>query len=164
MSDEAAVLTIGEVAARTGVRASALRYYEEAGLVPRARRRGGKRVYAPAVLDRLAVIELAKSAGFTIRETRTLLAGLTQRRPAARTWQRLARGKLDELSRRIAEASRMRTLLETLVTCDCPTLEDCGRELRRARQGADAGSESRRPARRTAAGVDGRVTRHRGPS
>jgi len=131
---EAAVLTIGEVAARTGVRASALRYYEAAGLVPAPRRRGGKRVYDPAVLDRLAVIELAKAAGFTLRETRSLLTGLGRRRPAARAWQRLARDKVAELDRRIAEASRMKAMLGVLVACDCPTLGDCGRALRRWRR------------------------------
>jgi MerR family transcriptional regulator, redox-sensitive transcriptional activator SoxR len=135
MRDETAVLTIGEVAARTGLRASALRYYEQAGLVPAARRRGGKRVYDPAVLDRLAVIELAKAAGFTLRETRTLLAGLGRRRPAARAWQRLAHDKLAELEQRIAEASRMKELLGVLAACECPTLEECGRTLRRARGG-----------------------------
>ena len=65
-------LTIGEVADRTGVAASALRYYEREGLIPKARRRGGKRVWLEDVVDRLALIGLAKSAGFTVSEIRTL--------------------------------------------------------------------------------------------
>ena len=71
-----AVLTIGEVARRAGVRASAIRYYEEAGLLPAPERVGGKRRYDEGILRRLAIIGGAKRAGFTLREIRgTTLAG-----------------------------------------------------------------------------------------
>jgi DNA-binding transcriptional MerR regulator len=127
------MLGIGEVAARAGVRVSAIRYFEEQGLLPVAHRRGGRRIYDPAVLNRLALIELAKGAGFTIREIRGLLAGMGRRQPAASSWRRLARTKLVELDDQISRASRMRDLLSTLVRCSCPTLDDCGRALNAAR-------------------------------
>ena len=60
------MLTIGEVARRAGVAASALRYYEREGLIPKADRRGGKRVYGEDILDRLALIAVAKGGGFTV--------------------------------------------------------------------------------------------------
>ena len=80
---------IGEVARRTGLAASAIRYYEREGLIPKADRRGNARVYGVENFDRLSLIELAKSAGFTISETRRLVRGVSKRthpRPAlART-------------------------------------------------------------------------------
>jgi MerR family redox-sensitive transcriptional activator SoxR len=128
-----AVLTIGKVATRAGLRASAIRYYEEEGLVPTADRKGGKRVYDESVLDRLALIELAKSAGFTIRETRELLAVFGRRRTAAASWNKLAQAKLAELDEQIARASKMKALLSMLIRCECPALDDCGRALNAGR-------------------------------
>ncbi|MCF6196292.1 MAG: MerR family transcriptional regulator, partial [Emcibacter sp.] len=64
---------IGEVAKRAGLAASAIRYYEREGLIPRADRKGNARVYGADIFDRLMLIELAKSAGFTIAETRKLV-------------------------------------------------------------------------------------------
>jgi MerR family redox-sensitive transcriptional activator SoxR len=69
------MMSIGEVAKRAGVAASALRYYEREGLIPKADRRGGKRVYGADILDRLALIGVAKGAGFTVAEIQTLLSG-----------------------------------------------------------------------------------------
>jgi DNA-binding transcriptional MerR regulator len=63
-------IPIGEVARRSGVAASALRYYERAGLIPRADRQGGRRVYGEDVLDRLALIRVAKAAGFRVADCR----------------------------------------------------------------------------------------------
>ena len=65
-------ITIGEVASRTGLATSALRYYEREGLIPPAPKEDGRRVYDPDVLDRIAVIQLAKEAGITIAETKQL--------------------------------------------------------------------------------------------
>src|SRR5262245_30293994 len=91
------MLTIGAVALRAGLRPSAVRYYEEVGLVPPPRRRGGQRIYDACVLDRLALIELAKGAGFSLRETRDLIAAVAEHRSAAASWQAMARAKLAEL-------------------------------------------------------------------
>jgi MerR family redox-sensitive transcriptional activator SoxR len=131
-------LTIGEVAKRAGLRPSALRYYESAGLIPKPAREGGRRIYAADVVDRLAVIALAQSAGFTLAEIRRLLGGLGRRAPGER-WRQLAEGKLAELDRRLEEVSRMKRLLAVLVACECPSVDDCGRALRDERFGGVRG-------------------------
>ena len=125
-----ASLTIGQVSKETGLASSAIRYYEREGLIPKAPKERGRRVYDPEILDRLAVIELSKQAGMTIRETKRLLGGLAGRRPAAQAWQRLTQGKLDEIEGRIESLEQMKHVLTVLMNCDCPTLEDCGRALR----------------------------------
>jgi MerR family redox-sensitive transcriptional activator SoxR len=132
-----AELTIGKVAARSGIAASAIRYYESEGLIAKPARRSGWRVYDESVIDQLALIELAKSAGFAMVEIKQLLAGFSRRTPPSERWRKLTRAKLQELDERIAEAERMKAVLRTLTRCACPTLDDCGRALRRqqAREG-----------------------------
>lgn len=128
-----AELTIGEVAERAGISASAMRYYEAEGLLPKPSRRSGRRVYHPGIFDRLALIELGKRAGFTIAEIRRLLSGFSRGTPPGRRWRALAEAKLEEQERRIAEARRMKGVLRALLQCRCPTLEDCAAVLRRKR-------------------------------
>ncbi len=120
-------LRIGEVARRAGIATSAIRYYEREGLIPRADRKGNARVYGPVILDRLALIELAKSAGFTVAETRQLVHGVSRRTPPGPRWRALAKKKIGEVEERIAEAERMRTVLQTVMGCECPTFADCTR-------------------------------------
>ena len=121
------MLTIGEVARRAGLSTSAIRYYESAGLLPAAARVNGRRRYDGAVLDRLGVIRLAQSAGFTLAETRTLLGGFGRRTPPGVRWRSLAERKRAELQARIEEARAMQRVLDNLLACECPTLDDCGR-------------------------------------
>src|SRR5207253_5860427 len=71
-------LRIGEVARRSGLRASAIRYYEDLKLIAPSARRGGSRRYNESALERLALIEFAKEAGFTLTEIRRLIAGFSQ--------------------------------------------------------------------------------------
>jgi len=120
-------IRIGEVARRAGLSASALRYYEREGLIPRADRRGNARVWGEDVFDRLALIELAKRAGFTVAETRRLLRGVSRRSAPGPRWRALAQEKLEEVEARIAEARRTRAVLLTVMGCECPTFEDCTR-------------------------------------
>ncbi len=120
-------LAIGEVARRAGIRTSAIRYYEQAGLIPAPGRVGGRRRFDHAVLESLDLIRLAQRAGFTIQEVRTLLHGFRQATPASERWRKMAHRKITELSDRIAEAKRMRDLLELLTQCDCETLGECVR-------------------------------------
>jgi MerR family redox-sensitive transcriptional activator SoxR len=120
-------LRIGEVARRAGIANSAIRYYEREGLIPKADRVGNARVYGPDILDRLALIELAKSAGFTISETKQLVRGVSRRTPPGPRWHALAEKKLVEVEARIAEAEHMRTVLRAVIQCECPTFEDCTR-------------------------------------
>ena len=124
------MLSIGEVAERAGVAASALRYYEREGLIPIADRRGGKRVYADDVFDRLALIQVAKSAGFTVAEIKILLSGFARRTPPGQRWRKLAQRKLAELEARSAEVERMKRVLKAVTRCKCPTLEACSRAIR----------------------------------
>lgn len=124
------MIPIGEVSRRAGLAASALRYYERAGLIPRAARSGGRRVYAEEILDRLALIGVAKAAGFRLAEIRRLLAGLGRRSPPGKRWSKLAAQKREEVRERLAGLARAERLLRTLERCACPTLEDCSRALR----------------------------------
>lgn len=125
-----AKLTIGQVARKTGLAASAIRYYEREGLIPAAPKEGGRRVYPSEILDRLALIELAKQAGMTIRESKRLFEGLSDRQPAAQAWEKMTGAKLLEIDERIASLTRMKRLLNLLASCECGTLDDCGRALR----------------------------------
>ena len=133
-----ASLTIGQVSKKTGLASSAIRYYEHEGLIPKAPKEGGRRVYEPEILDRLALIELAKQAGMTIRETKRLLGGLDGRRPAAQTWLRLTRDKLEEVENRIQSLEQMKHVLSVMMSCECPTLDDCGRAIRERKEALES--------------------------
>ncbi len=122
------MLSIGEVARRTGLRPSALRYYEEVGLISPAGRVSGRRHYDRSVLDRLAVISCAQEAGFTIAEVRDLLAG---EGGGPGRWRALAERKLQEVDALIERAQATRRLLEESLRCDCVTLEECATVLGR---------------------------------
>src|SRR5579863_1679667 len=118
------LLTIGEVARKAGLRASAIRYYERIGLLPRPLRTGGQRRYDPSVLGRLAVLRRARDCGFTLEEAGWFLkdAGLPSER-----WQRIARKKIAELDMLVQRLAATRDLLQR--RCECADLEECGRKM-----------------------------------
>ncbi len=118
-------LTIGDVAKRAGMRTSAIRYYEEVGVLPPAARQSGQRRYDPAVLDRLAVVRLAQEAGFSVAEIRELVSGFERSGVASERWQALAQRKEAELDRLIAQAEGMKALLAESLRCGCITLDAC---------------------------------------
>lgn len=120
------MLTIGQVALRTGLRVSAIRYYESRGLLPKAARIGGKRVYEGAVLERLAIIELAKTAGFHLDEIRATLSHAGDGSPNAR-WKTVAGAKRRELDAEMKRLTITRYVLSKMSDCRCATLEECGR-------------------------------------
>lgn len=120
--DPGRLLSISAVAEASGLRASALRYYEEAGLITPAERHGGRRHYDPAVVDRLACISLCQDVGFSIAEIRELLADEAGR---DERWEQLARRKLAEIDEQISAARTMRELLEGAMACTCHQLEGC---------------------------------------
>lgn len=143
------MLTIGEVAARVGIQPSAIRYYEQLGLVPAAQRKAGKRVYGADMLDRLALIQLAQGAGFALAEIRDLFAEIESRRPAAAVWKRRAAAKRADLNAQIRRATRMKHVLSILATCNCDSVMECGRVLNAMRERLELGrvpSASRRNA------------------
>jgi MerR family transcriptional regulator, redox-sensitive transcriptional activator SoxR len=118
-------LTIGEVARRTGVRTSALRYYEDAGILPPPRRVNGRRRYPPLVLRMVEVLRFAQQAGFTLDEIRTLFHGFGAEIPLRERWEALAVAKLRELDELIARAGQMKRAIEVGLGCGCVRLEDC---------------------------------------
>lgn len=119
-------LTIGEVAARSGVAASALRYYEQQGLVTATRTPGGARRYPRSVLRRLAFIRAAQNVGLSLPEARTALATLPDGRPpTARDWARLSRTWRDRLDEQIAALEQLRDGLTSCIGCGCLSLTRC---------------------------------------
>jgi len=127
-------MTIGEVARRTGLQASAIRYYEKIGLLPKTHRIGGQRRYETSVLNYLEVIDVARSAGFRIEEIRHLFHGFGKGTPAFRRWELLAQRKITEMDELIARAKKMKRLLEKADRCKCLDLEDCGKAFRARRR------------------------------
>jgi MerR family redox-sensitive transcriptional activator SoxR len=118
-------IAIGEVARRTGVAQSAIRYYEAEGLLSNPDRRGGKRVYAPGIVDEVTVIRIARELGFSLDEIRTLLNGFSPDTPPPARWRQLAEHKLPEVEATIQRAQALKRLLEKGLRCDCISLSDC---------------------------------------
>ncbi len=119
-------LTIGEMAARSGMAPSALRYYERLGLIRAARTGGNQRRYDRAELRRIAFIRIAQQVGISLDEIRAALASLPENRtPTRADWARLSarwRGRLDE---QIALLERLRDNLTGCIGCGCLSLHRC---------------------------------------
>ena len=120
-----ATLTIGQVAKRAGLNVSAIRYYEQQGLLPEAPRLHGQRRYGEETLARLGVIDVAKRAGFSLDEIRLMLTATDGGEPAHAQLQALAEQKLPEVDELIARAQRVREWLQTATGCGCETLDVC---------------------------------------
>jgi DNA-binding transcriptional MerR regulator len=114
-------MDIGTVAKRSGLPASTLRYYEEKGLIASIGRHGLRRLFAPAVLERLALIALGQAAGFTLEEIRRMFGA--DGRP--RIDRRLLAAKADELDARIRELHTMREGLRHAAACPAPSHLEC---------------------------------------
>jgi DNA-binding transcriptional MerR regulator len=119
-------LTIGELAHRTGVATSALRYWEELGLLPPPARVSGQRRYPPSAMGLVGLILLMRDVGFTLREVKALISYRTATDDG---WRELHERKLAELDQRIARAQIARTAIAHALACphesifDCPTFE-----------------------------------------
>ena len=147
-------MRIGEVAREAGLAASAIRYYERLGLLPKPSRVSGKRLYEASVLEWLSLIALAREAGFTMAEIKRLVTGFTPGTMPAARWRELATRKLSEIDAIVVRAERMRAVLRVALDCGCFRLKDCGALL-------DAGPvDGRSPCLMPAAATrDGRATR-----
>jgi MerR family transcriptional regulator, redox-sensitive transcriptional activator SoxR len=121
--DADATLTIGQIARRAGVATSAIRYYESVGVLPEPVRVGGQRRYAPDVVRRLAIVDVAQRAGFTLAEIADLLN--TDDAPAYQRMRELAERKLPEIDALIRRAEAVRRWLEMTRACDCDTIDMC---------------------------------------
>lgn len=131
------LLTIGEVARRAGIAATALRYYEQIGLIAAPVRQGGQRRYDDSVLARLDVIRLCKSAGFALEEIQVLFADDDPGRPASRA---LGQAKLAEIDAQMASLSRAREVIEWGMRCTCPSIDACTCGIHPPPRGARSGS------------------------
>jgi DNA-binding transcriptional MerR regulator len=115
------LLNIGEVAARTGTATSALRYYEQLGLVQPLRRESGRRRYAPFAIQLVGAVILLQEVGFTLDEVRRLLDSPS----SAAVWRDLAQRKLGDLDRQIGKAQAARNAIEHALACPNEGVREC---------------------------------------
>ena len=127
-------LTIGEVAKQAGLRPSAIRFYEKAGLLPKPARSSGQRRYDKSVLELIAVLQHAKECGFTLADTRQLFSGFRSETHISERWRTLARKKMLELDAMAERIAAMKDLLERIQRCQCIDLHQCGRGILRSRE------------------------------
>lgn len=118
-------MTIGELSRKTGLAPSAIRYYEAQRLISAPSRRSGRRVFDARSLEQIAVVQLARDAGFSLAEIRRLVNEFGRNR-----WRALAERKLAELRDASRRLRVMSDLLERLIDCRCPDVEFCGRTIR----------------------------------
>jgi len=117
-------VSIGELADKARVRASALRYWEQRGLLPGAHREGGRRVWPATTIRRVALIKMAQRAGFTLAEI-TQLVTSDSSPSAARQWREMAARKLPELDRHIAQTQTLRQAVADCLECGCMNFDRC---------------------------------------
>jgi MerR family redox-sensitive transcriptional activator SoxR len=120
-------MMIGQVAKESGLAASAIRFYEQAAVLPKPLRLGGRRQYDPSILERLAVLERAKACGFSLAEIRQLFYGFAQGTPPSERWHALARRKIAELEQLESKIAATKELLRR--PCECTDLAECGRRI-----------------------------------
>jgi MerR family redox-sensitive transcriptional activator SoxR len=121
------VLTIGELSARSGVSASALRFYERQGLIAAERTDGNQRRYPPVTLRRVALIQAGKAAGIPLDRIGAALDTLPSgKSPTKRDWTRLSSAWRRELDERIETLEAIRGRLTTCIGCGCLSLKTCG--------------------------------------
>jgi MerR family redox-sensitive transcriptional activator SoxR len=119
-------LPIGEVAHRTGLSVSAIRFYEERGLVIAGRNKGGQRRFARSDIRRLSFIMIAQNMGFSLERIAEALSSLPlHRAPTKSEWARMGEDFRGDLEDRIATLSRFRDRLDSCIGCGCLSLEDC---------------------------------------
>src|ERR671918_2791425 len=119
-------ITIGELAGRSGVGTSALRFYESLGLIAAERTPGNQRRYARAMLRRVAFIRAAREIGLSLEDVATALATLpTGKTPTKADWQRLSNGWQRHLDERIQKLEGLRTALTGCIGCGCLSLRTC---------------------------------------
>lgn len=120
------MLAIGQVAQRTGLAVSAIRFYEDQGLVSPGRNAGGQRRYMRSDIRRLSFVMIAQQLGFTIADIRARLNGLPDgRTPNLRDWSKISRTFRSELDRRIQAMTLLRDQLDGCIGCGCLSLKKC---------------------------------------
>lgn len=120
------LISIGDLAKRSGVAASALRFYEDAGLLVSSRSAGGHRQFPLEILRRVAFIRVAQNVGLTLEEIKAALAQLPQQRvPTKQDWARLSRSWRPLLQQRIDTLTALRDQLTSCIGCGCLSLRSC---------------------------------------
>ncbi len=122
-------MKIGELAGRTALNASAIRYYERMGLLAPPYRTGGQRRYPPEAIHRVLLIRFAGEMGFTLAEIKIFLGGLRDDSPVGPRWRKLAAHKIKEAEQTIERSRRLKSLFEHLLRCHCASLQDCVQRL-----------------------------------
>lgn len=118
-------LSIGEVAARSGISVSAIRYYERRGILPPPARESGQRRFAPDTVARLRIVAVAKRAGFSLEQVRLLLASVEKGAPAHESLRALAALELPAAEASIERAQARRDWLLAAGSCECESLSGC---------------------------------------
>jgi MerR family transcriptional regulator, redox-sensitive transcriptional activator SoxR len=127
-------LTISKVSKQFGLRASALRYYEEIGLLPATYRRGGQRLYDESAIRRLAIVQRTRELGFTIKGTQILFSDFSCGPPISERWHSLCDAKLAELEARIGQIHEMQRMLRKMMQCRCAAFDQCGEGILRGKR------------------------------
>jgi MerR family redox-sensitive transcriptional activator SoxR len=122
-------MKIGEFARRANLNASAIRYYEKMGLLVAPPRIGGQRRYPSDALHRVLLIRFATDMGFTLAEIKLFLSGLRDNTPVGPYWKKLATRKLLEVEQDISRSRKLKSLLQGLLRCHCPSLQFCVNRL-----------------------------------
>ncbi|MEZ6015805.1 MAG: redox-sensitive transcriptional activator SoxR [Planctomycetota bacterium] len=139
MDSTSSHITIGELAERTGLATSALRFYESKGLLTATRTTGGQRRYARADIRRVSFILITQTLGYSLAQIADQLAQLPESQPPTkRDWERLAHGFRRDIDERIRGLQRLRDKLSSCIGCGCLSLQSC-RIYNKADAAADHG-------------------------
>ena len=126
MKKAKAGFSIGKVAERTGIAVSAIRFYEEKGLVSSGRNSGGQRVFAAADIRRISFIIIAQKLGFSLSEIKTELSKLPDgRTPTKHDWDRIGRTFSQDIDARIEALTALKSKLSGCIGCGCLSLKVC---------------------------------------
>ena len=130
MAENLAISDVGRV---FGLRTSAIRYYEQIGILPPPMRKNGQRRYDNSALFRLAVVRRARETGFTLEEIRELFFGFPPGTRPPKRWHQLSQRKIAELRERMKRLKLMERLLKHVGECRCDALDECGEKILRQR-------------------------------
>ncbi|MEM7128750.1 MAG: MerR family transcriptional regulator [Chloroflexota bacterium] len=118
-------LLIGEVAQRTGLSTSTIRYYENIGLLPQPHRINGRRRYDSDVIQQLKIIKSAQKASWSLAEIKKMVDGFPEHASLTERWRSMTPQKISELDSIIEEAQAAREMLEAGMNCQCRTMDEC---------------------------------------
>ena len=116
---------IGVLSARSGVPASAIRYYEQIRVLPTPKRVNGRRTYSVTAIASVLAVRFAREAGFTLRDIKTLLSPQADAEPLSLRWRDFATSKISEIDKNIERLTTFRELLRGGLECNCFSLNDC---------------------------------------